>query len=178
MPALRWRRRRLPTVGSCVRASSPSDSLVGVVRDQGGALPSREAGHFPLSRAAGPIHRRRFRATITLKGRADAELRVFIVPGQGIHSRLGSEPVRTLVARPINGPRAASRGPHRRPFHALCGLWASAAPHAKPGCEQELRADSGAAYICLKIVVSPVRVRVSPSPAMPDGRWISLFTVR
>jgi hypothetical protein len=30
-------------------------------------------------------------------------------------------------------------------------------------------------HICLKIVVSPVRVRVSPSPESPDGCWISLF---
>lgn len=54
----------------------------------------------PSAKGNGPGPRRRYRAAIKRESRPDAELRVFIVPGQGIHSRLGSTPVRALVAGP------------------------------------------------------------------------------
>jgi len=74
---------------------------------------------------------------------------------------------RALGGRRV-GPRAASHGPHRQPFHAFCGLRASAQRPAKPAYEQGFPADSGSAYVCLKIVVSPVRIRVSP---LGNARW-------
>jgi hypothetical protein len=78
---------------------------------------------------------------------------------------LGVHGTPTVRAGTPIGPRATPRGPHRQPFHAICRLRAFARAVPKPACEQGFPADSGSAHLCLKIVVSPVRVRVRPHPA-------------
>jgi hypothetical protein len=68
-----------------------------------------------------------------------------------------------------------SRVHHFRQFHATCGLRGSGPVWLEAVSFQDFRGRSRLACNCLKIVVSPVRVRVSPSKC-PESCTVSGFS--
>jgi hypothetical protein len=84
------------------------------------------------------------------------------------------EPAPARDRNRANGTRAVFRVQHFRQLHATCGLRGCGPWNQNPAFLHDFLRRSRVACNCLKIVVSPVRVRVSPY-AKPGAAWISFF---
>src|SRR5215207_4741800 len=125
------------------------------------------------SRRRQPAHHR-FRGLAQIEAVRDREP---APTGRGLVYRASPVPAEARAVRPDagSGRRNATQLPNRRGKERNLRIFAQRRRTQSSACLQGFRRRSRDSIARLKIVVSPVRVRVSPSPAMPDGCWISGF---